>query len=58
MGLLIERIDQLEEDMRKLDDAEYCFVEESVFPLVFENIIDEREEEKIKYIINGFESVI
>ncbi|MGQ0438547.1 hypothetical protein ACT4UT_12065, partial [Bacillus sp. B-TM1] len=58
MGLLIERLDQVEEGMRKLNHTEYCFVEESVFPLVFENIINESEEEKIKYIINGFESVI
>lgn len=58
IGLLIERVNQLEEDMRKLNDTEYRFVEESVFPLVFENIINESEEEKIKYIINGFESVI
>jgi hypothetical protein len=56
--LLKKRMDRVEKHLGVLNEEEYRFVEESVFPLVFENIIEETEDEKIKYIINGFESVI
>lgn len=58
IDLLGNRVDSVIKHLGKLNEEEYRFVEESVFPLVLENIIEESEEEKIKYILNGFESVI
>ncbi|MFJ5749656.1 hypothetical protein ACIP97_13910 [Peribacillus frigoritolerans] len=58
LELIDNRMDTILDLLAHLNDYEYRFVEEKVFPIVFENIINEDEEEKIKYIINSFETII
>lgn len=55
---IMAKQDGLNNKLNKLSDKELYIVEEEVFPLIFEYAIEEPEKEKIKYIVNGFETII
>lgn len=41
-----------------LKEHEEKFIQEKAFPLIFKNILQEEHEEKIRIMVNGFESII
>lgn len=41
-----------------LNEQEEKFVQEKALPLIIKNIIQEEQEEKIKILVNGFESIV
>jgi hypothetical protein len=50
--------EELNAKIAQLSDEVYSFINDRVFPLIFDYVIDEQQEEKISLIINGFHSVI
>lgn len=58
--MLIKAIDELKKQMiainekvNNMDKEQITFIKEKVLPIVFDFVIEESQEEKIKYIING-----
>ncbi|MEW9671074.1 hypothetical protein [Ammoniphilus sp. 3BR4] len=52
------RFDRLEKEIRQQPTDVGEFIKHKIFPLVLENVFDEQQDEKIQYIINGFETTV
>lgn len=54
-----EAINRIGEKFNKLDDEELkFFIQSTVFPYVLDDLIEENQDRKIEYILNGFEFII
>jgi hypothetical protein len=52
---LKKRVERIE---KALNDDNYQFVQNNLFPIMFDYVIEESEKEKISIIINGFENAM
>lgn len=55
---LKNQIMEINNSLKEMKESQIFFVSEKLFPIVLDNIENESEEDKIKYIINGFISSI
>lgn len=55
---LKNRLDIIEEHLKSMEKDEFNLVKNTVFPMIFDFVIDEAQEDKIKYIANGIENII
>ena len=54
-----EAINRIGEKYNKLDDEELkFFIQTTIFPYVLDDLIEENQDRKIEYILNGFEFII
>ncbi|WP_271814156.1 hypothetical protein [Clostridium beijerinckii] len=53
-----DRINKIEEQLKNMEGNEFDFVKNTAFPIMADFIIDEPQEEKIKFIVNGIESIV
>lgn len=52
------RIEKLESSVNNLSNKEVDFLEDHIIPIIIDNVQDEQQEEKIKFMINGLETII
>ena len=55
---LKNRLNIIEEHLRAMEEDEINLIKNKVFPMIFDFVIDEAQERKIKYIANGIENII
>ncbi|KXH83728.1 hypothetical protein [Sporosarcina sp. HYO08] len=55
----LKEVNNIVQDMSvTLKEHEEKFIQEKALPLIFKNVVQEEQEEKIKIMINGFESIV
>lgn len=52
------RLNKIEEHLKVMEENEIDFIKNTVFPIIFDFVIDEPQEEKIGYIVDGVENII
>lgn len=55
---LNKRVSNIENHLKRLNENEIEFIKHRVFPEIFDFIINEQQEEKIEFIVNGLENII
>lgn len=55
---LNKRVNNIENHLKKLSENEIEFIKYHVLPEIFDFIINEQQEEKIEFIVNGLENII
>lgn len=53
-----KRINNLENHLKESNLVEIEFIKNNVFPKILDFIIDEQQEEKVEFIVNGFENIV
>ncbi|MGR9632822.1 hypothetical protein ACU82A_00785 [Bacillus cereus] len=53
-----ERIIAIEDKIQRLDKTFNEFLKEKAFPIILEDIMNDAQDEKVNFLLNGFENII